>query len=110
MDGEVAEKKLDMKPRWKKVEEFSGTETMETPVFKIKGKEWQIKWSVKPTNSDAEFILILYDSKNPEYMEVIANTEVKENDFAYLEGKGEYYLSINAKNVKYKVSVEEVKY
>ncbi len=109
MDGELSKKKLKVKPRWKQVKEISGKETLETRPFKIKGKEWQIKWSVKENGDEPEFILILYDKNDPSFTEVIANTDEAENDFAYLEGKGEYYLAVNAKNVRYKVTIEEVK-
>ena len=112
LEGELGEKKLKVKPHWKEVSVVQGSTSIETDPFKIKGKEWQIKWELKPQSKKkaSEFILILYDRNDPAYTEVVANAEGAENDFVFLEGKGEYYLSVNAKNTQYRITIEELKY
>jgi len=105
---QVAKKDLVIKPRWHKVTSFQGEGPKETPPFKIKGKEWKISWETRPVKENGEFIVILYDEKNPEVSEVIANTTGEGKDLVYLEGKGTYYLSINT-NQSYTITVEELK-
>lgn len=107
-ETQIAKKDLVVKPQWREVTTFRGQGPKETPSFKIKGKEWKISWRTKPVNEIGEFIVILYDEKNPEISEVIANTTGEGKDLVYLEGKGSYYLSINT-NQAYTITIEELK-
>ncbi len=108
LDESVVKKDLAIKPKWKQVILIKGKGPKESEIFRIRGKEWKIAWKTQSDETSDEFILILYDKNNPENTEVIANTTGDSEDFVYLEGKGEYYLSINTKQ-SYEITIEELR-
>lgn len=111
VDGSIGKSELKVQPKWKEVLRVRNKKNHKTKQFKISGSEWKIKWRTKPGKAaagDEEFIIILYDKNNQDVSEIIANVSGEDEDFAFLEGKGEYFLSINT-DQPYEVVVEEIK-
>ncbi len=108
LDGSIAKKDLKKKAVWKKVIAVKDVKSGKSKTFKINGSEWKIRWKTKPGKAgDDEFIVLLNDKDN-QTSEVIANVSGSDEDFAFLEGKGEYYLQITT-GQPYEIVVEEVR-
>lgn len=111
VDGSIGKAELKVQPKWKEVLRVRNIENHKTKRFEISGSEWKIKWRTKPgrnSTGDEDFIIILYDKNNQDVSEIIANVTGEDEDFTFLEGKGEYYLDIKTSQ-PYEVVVEQIK-
>lgn len=109
LDGSIAKKDLKKKPQWKPVFKVKDKKSQKTKVFKISGGEWKIRWRTVPgKKGDDEFIIMLNDRNNQDVAEIIANVTGADEDFAYLEGKGEYYLQVTTTQ-PYEIIIEEAR-
>ena len=96
--------------RWREVLALRNKKNVKTKTFKIAGSEWKIRWKTKPKKGQEteEFLVVLYDKKNKDVNEIIANDMGEVEDFLYLDGKGDYYLEVTT-NMPYELVVEERK-
>lgn len=110
LDGDLDAERTKIKPKWRAIKKFKGKKSRKTEPFKISGKEWKVSWKTKTPEKkqDAEFILILKNRQNKEDSHVIANYTGSDEDFSFLEGRGEYYLQINSSQ-DYEITVHELK-
>ncbi len=111
MEGSIAKsgtKKTAV--RWREVLALRNKKSVKTKTFKISGAEWKIRWKTKPKKGQEteEFLVVLYDKKNKDVNEIIANDMGEVEDFLYLDGKGDYYLDVTT-NMPYELVVEERK-
>lgn len=108
MDGSLDRSELRVKPKWYTVSTVEGNGSKQSEPFRINTDgDWKIRWRTTPgAQGTDEFVIILYD-KNDEFInEIIANVAGQDEDFAYLEGKGEYFIEIKSSQ-EYQVVVEE---
>jgi hypothetical protein len=110
MEGSIAKSSTKKAARWKEVLTVKNKKNAKTKTFRISGNEWKIRWKTKPKRGQEgeEFLVVLYDKKNKDVNEIIANDMGLVEDFLYLDGKGDYYLDITT-NLSYELVVEERK-
>jgi hypothetical protein len=90
---------------WREVMSWKGVGVMNTELFQIVGKQWRINWESKGDVANLLQIFI-YDEDN-ELVNLTANAVGSASDTSYVHNKGTYYLTINAANSEWSVSVEE---
>lgn len=110
MEGSIAKSGVKKAARWREVLVVKNKKTVKTKTFKITGAEWKIRWKTKPKKGQEteEFLVVLYDKKNKDVNEIIANDLGEVEDFLYLDGKGDYYIEVTT-NMPYELVVEERK-
>jgi hypothetical protein len=110
MEGSIAKSSTKKAARWKEVLAVKNKKNAKTKTFRISGNEWKIRWKTKPKRGQEgeEFLVVLYDKKNKDVNEIIANDMGQVEDFLYLDGKGDYFLEITT-NLAYELVVEERK-
>lgn len=105
LTGTIARSEVRIKEKWRPIVKIISQKPQKTPPFRVTGKEWKIHWKNKAAG---ELILILYDTSNPDYSEILANTSTQDEDVIYLTGKGQYILEVVGKQ-PYEVLVEELR-
>ncbi len=97
------------KGTWYKVAQVTGTGKKTTETFKISGSEWKISWKTTAAKGKAdEFIVILNDKQNPDLYEIIVNVTGTDEDLVFLEGKGQYYLTVTTTQ-QYSIDIQELR-
>ncbi|MCX8112370.1 MAG: hypothetical protein N3E49_04125 [Bacteroidia bacterium] len=105
LSGTITRSEVRIKEKWRPLVKINSQRPQKTPPFRVTGREWKIHWKNKGAG---ELILILYDAKNPDYSEILANTSTPDEDVVYLTGKGQYILEVVGKQ-PYEVLVEELR-
>jgi hypothetical protein len=107
LDGSVGGEKVEKKLAWHAVLAVNGKASRTSETFKISGQEWKISWKTTPVKGkEDEFIIILFDKANPDVSEIIVNVTGSDTDFAYLEGKGQFYLMVTTSQ-PYEIKIDE---
>jgi len=92
------------------VAEWTGIGTETTEPFTIESESWVIDWAHVPSEvkgqSIGTFQIMVYNVEEPDIPVVIAvNSQEREADVFTIEGKGTFYLMINAANTRWAVRV-----
>jgi hypothetical protein len=107
LDGSIGGDKVEKKLAWHNVIAVNGKASRTSETFKITGQEWKISWKTTALKGkEDEFIIILFDKSNPDVSEIIVNVTGTDTDFAYLEGKGQFYLMVTTSQ-PYEIKIDE---
>ena len=92
------------------VAEWTGIGTKTTDPFTIESESWVIDWGHVPSEikdqSIGTFQIMVYNVEEPDIPVVIAvNSQERDADIFTIEGKGTFYLMINAANTRWAVRV-----
>ena len=92
------------------VAEWTGIGTRTTDPFTIESESWVIDWAHVPSEikdqSIGTFQIMVYNVEEPDIPVVIAvNSQERDADIFTIEGKGTFYLMINAANTRWAVRV-----
>ncbi|HLN65341.1 MAG TPA: hypothetical protein VK464_27785 [Symbiobacteriaceae bacterium] len=96
-------------PTWQAVKTWEGTGIVNTETFAMSTREWRINWQT--TNEQVAGILqvFVYD-QNGGLVSLPVNHQGVGKNISYVRASpGKFYLTINSANVKYKVTVEELR-
>ena len=88
---------------WTTLKQWAGTGAKETETFQTEAAEWRINW----TNISGGLLQITVYDEAGKIVSLIANTTVVGKDTSYVHRKGRFYLTINAANSRWSVSVED---
>ncbi len=92
------------------VAEWTGIGPRTTDPFTIESESWVIDWRHVPSELNDQpigtFQIMVYNVEEPDMPVIIAaNSQEKEADVFTIEGKGTFYLMINAANTRWAVRV-----
>jgi len=98
---------INSQKSWHEVTTFTGTSDKKTDTFNIQGDRFRLTYTVNPANDYSIFYLYAYELGNEIYIESFNLDSGTEESLSY-EGAGEYYLDINAANLRdWTVKVED---
>ena len=96
--------------KWVAVKSWTGTGIKKTENFEITGSDWRVNWKSDGKNGNNSIFALSPYKKDGSPLAPLASTLGSGADVSYVhEGAGTYYLSINAANTSWTVSVEEQK-
>jgi hypothetical protein len=106
----IASNQLPSQQQWVKTNSWEGVGTKTTEKFPVSGKDWRITWkTLEAKNNSGVLHLYVYGS-NGQPISVAANVQGNAGDTTYVhKGPGDFYLNINSANLKWQITVEQLK-
>lgn len=96
-------------PTWQEVKTWTGSGIVNTETFTVASKEWRINWETSQENIAGILQVFVYDSKDNLVDLPVNQMGVSKNISYVRKGPGTFYLKINSANIKYRVTVEELR-
>lgn len=92
---------------WHDITSFDGTNSKKTDTFHIQGDKFKLIYNVNPANEYSAFYLTIY-REGDTYMADSVSLDSGSDESIIYEGKGNFYLDINAANLDdWEVKVED---
>lgn len=93
---------------WAALKTWEGEGPRETETFEVAAPEWRIRWQAIGGSAPRSGVFQIYlkESRSGEVRQVAANSVGPGSALTYVHAPGRYFLSINAANIGWRVSVE----